>query len=99
MYGLLLYFNKPARFIQTATAMLGISIILSGFFLIAVMLLQITGFSFVVFFIILYWNFMAITNIFTMSFEIGIIKAGFLSLIYMLLQYNVNDIIFQYLAK
>ena len=99
LYGLLGYFDKTARFIQASSTMLGINIILAFFFMVAVALLQFSGLAFILFFILLYWNFMLITNIFLNSFDTEIIKAGLLALLYLLLQHSVSDIIFQYLAK
>lgn len=98
LYSLLFFFNKKPRFVQTAVSIIGINLILSFVFLFNILLLQLTGFAIILFFVLLYWNFIVLTNIFSKSFETGLIKSGVLSIVYMLLQHNISGIVVQQLT-
>lgn len=99
IYGLLAFYKFKERFVQVTSAMIGVNIILSIYFLISVFLMQLTAFAFILFFMLIYWNFMIFVIIFKKSFNIAYFKAGFFALLYMLLQHNVGELVFKQLIN
>ncbi len=99
IYGLLAYFKITERFIQTTSAIIGVNIILTIFLLINIFLIQLTGIAFILFFLLIYWNFMVYTYVFVKSFSTGILKAGVFALLYMLVQHNVGNIMLRSLME
>lgn len=107
----LLYYNKLDRFVQLASSMLAVDCILNALLILwlgivayfevplgappnLVSMILILGFV-----LIMYWQFMVYINILVYGLEVSIIMAGVFSLFYILLQYNLSEIILNVVIK
>ena len=100
--GILAFYKVSERLIQVMSAIVGIDIILTGLFMVWMLVLyfapaplpvnSLLAWGLVLTFILLlYWQFMAYIHVFANSVSISILKAGLFSLLYMLLQHNIAE--------
>lgn len=101
---LLVYYNVPERSVQVITSFIAVDFLLTILFLVLLFCLSsiqlplepgsFNGLLIILFFVVLlYWQFMVYIHIIFNSLRITILKAGVLTLVYMLLQHNISEIL------
>lgn len=93
------YYKFSNRLIQMMLALVGMDILLTIFFTGVVIFLPFTLLALLFVFVLLYWQFMIHTHIFSHGYSIGLIKAGFFALIYLLIQHNISEYLLKILIE
>lgn len=93
LYSGLAFYSLQNRFVQTISSVLGVEILLS-IWLGTLLVLPMSAMTGILFIVLLYWQFMLHIYIFSNSLSCSLLKAGMFALLYILLQHNMNEAMF-----
>ena len=100
VYSVLAFYNKTNRFIQVLTSLLAVDVFLRLLIIICIIILQYSAFLATISLIsLMYWEFVLYIFIFANSFSINYLRAGMFSLVYMLVQHNLGEILVNYICN
>lgn len=100
VYGVLALYNKTNRFVQVLTSLVAVDILLRLLIIACMALLQYAPFLGTILLIpLMYWEFVLYIFIFANSFNFNYFRAGIFSLVYMLLQNSLGELLVNYICN
>ena len=100
VYSVLTIYNKINRFVQILTSLIAVDIALRTLIIVCIIILKYSAFLATIFLIpLMYWEFMLYVFIFANGFDFNYLKAGLFSLVYMLIQHNLGEILVNYICN
>jgi hypothetical protein len=100
VYTTLAIYNKTNRFIQILTSLVAVDIAIRLLIIICIIILRYSAFLATILLIpVVCWEFILYIFIFSNGFNFNYLKAGAFSLVYMLVQHNLGEILVNYICN